>query len=66
MEEKKPEAAFPENLMGVNKLHNISEKSITESTISDMDSKLDHLPTLNSILRGNSEPLPPSKKKKYK
>ena len=66
MEEKKPETAFPENLMQENKAHNISQNTITESGISDIDSKLDHLPTIGSILRGNSEPLPPSKKKKYK
>lgn len=66
MEEKKPETAFPENLMEENKTNKISKNSITESGISDIDSKLDHLPTINSILRGNSDPLPPSKKKKYK
>ena len=66
MEEKRPETALPENLMEVNKSKNLSQKSITESSISEIDSKLDHLPTINSILRGNSEPLPPTKKKKYK
>ena len=66
MEEKKPETAFPENLMEENKTQNISQNSINESGISDIDSKLDHLPTIGSILRGNSEPLPPTKKKKYK
>ena len=30
-----------------------------------MDDNLDHLPTINSIMKGNAEPLPPSKKKKY-
>ena len=31
----------------------------------DIDDKLDYLPTINSIMKGNSEMLPPPKKKKY-
>jgi len=66
MEEKKPETAFPDNIIEDNNQQNITQKSITESGISDYDSKLDHLPTIGSILKGASDPLPPSKKKKYK
>ena len=65
MEEKKPEAALPNNILEENMNNNI-QKSITESGISDFDSQLDHLPTINSIMKGNHPPLPPSKKKKYK
>ena len=31
----------------------------------DIDDNLDHLPTVNSIMKGTSEMLPPPKKKKY-
>ena len=66
MEEKKPEMAFPEDFIEDNNINNITQKSITESGISDITEKMDHLPTINSIMKGKSEPLPPSKKKKYK
>ena len=66
MEEKKPEVALPNDLMENNSKHNITQKSITESGISDYDANLSHLPTIGSIMKGNSEPLPPSKNKKYK
>lgn len=36
-----------------------------ESEISDIDDNLDYLPTINDILKGNFEILPPPKKKKY-
>ena len=49
-----------------NSQHNITQKSITESGISDYDANLSHLPTIGSIMKGNSEPLPPSKNKKYR
>ena len=65
MEEKTPEAALPNDLMENNSQHNITQKSITESGISDFDANLSHLPTIGSIMKGNSEPLPPSKNKKY-
>ena len=65
MEEKQPEAALPNNIMEDN-MNNNNQQSITESGISDYDSQLDHLPTINSIMKGNHPPLPPSKKKKYK
>ena len=66
MEEKKPEEAFPfpENITEENNQNDIihqSVKSTTESTISD--SKLDHMPTINSIMKGDSKPLPPPKNK---
>ena len=66
MEEKKPEVALPNDLMENNSQHNITQKSITESGISDYDANLSHLPTIGSIMKGNSEPLPPSKNKKYR
>jgi hypothetical protein len=65
MEEKTPEAAFPNDLMENNSQHNITQKSISESGLSDFDANLSHLPTISSIMKGNSEPLPPSKNKKY-
>lgn len=65
MEEKKPEEAFPEDITDEKSKDNISKKSITESGMSDIDSKLDHLPTIYSIMKGKSEPLPPTKKNKY-
>ena len=65
MEEKKPEEAFPVEIIKENSQENIIQKPITESGMSDFDSKLDHLPTINSIMKGKSEPLPPTKKNKY-
>ena len=65
MEEKTPEVALPNDLMENNSKHNITQKSITDSGISDFDANLSHLPTIGSIMKGNSEPLPPAKIKKY-
>ena len=65
IEEKKPEEAFPVDIIEEKNIENNTQNPITESGISDIDSKLDHLPTINSIMKGNSEPLPPTKKKKY-
>ncbi len=65
MEEKTPEVALPNDLMENNSQHNITQKTITESAISDFDANLSHLPTIGSIMKGKSEPLPPSKGKKY-
>lgn len=65
MEEKTPEVALPNDLMENNSQHNITQKSITDSGISDFDANLSHLPTIGSIMKGNSEPLPPAKIKKY-
>ena len=65
MEEKKPEEAFPVDIIKENNQENVTQKPITESGMSDIDSKLDHLPTINSIMKGKSEPLPPTKKNKY-
>lgn len=65
MEEKTPEAALPNDLMENTSQHNITQKSISESGISDFDANLSHLPTIGSIMKGNSEPLPPAKNKKY-
>jgi len=57
IEEKTPEPTFPE-LMGVHNQNIIIQKSISQSGISDYDANLSHLPTINSILRGNSDLLP--------
>lgn len=65
MEEKTPEVALPNDLMENNSQHNITQKSITDSGISYFDANLSHLPTIGSIMKGNSEPLPPAKIKKY-
>ena len=65
MEEKTPEATLPDNLMENSSQHNITQKSITESGISDFDANLSHLPTIGSIMKGNSDLLPPTKKNKY-
>ena len=65
IEEKKPETALPDNIVDEISQKNITEKSITESGISDYEANMSHLPTINSIMKGKSEPLPPSKKNKY-
>ena len=67
MEEKTPEIALPENkIENINQENeNINEKSLTQSGVSDYDINLSHLPTINSIMKGKSEPLPPQKKNKY-
>ena len=68
IEEKKPEEALPspENVIENNNQKNSIQQSISsvaESAISD--SQLDHMPTISSIMRGDSKPLPPAKNKKY-
>jgi hypothetical protein len=65
IEEKKPETVLPDNIVGETNQKKITEKSITESGISDFEANMSHLPTINSIMKGTSEPLPPSKKNKY-
>ena len=65
IEEKKPETALPDNIVDEISQKDITEKSITESGISDYEANMSHLPTINSIMKGISEPLPPSKKNKY-
>lgn len=67
MEEKTPEIALPENkIENINQENeNINEKSLTQNGVSDYDINLSHLPTINSIMKGKSEPLPPQKKNKY-
>ena len=63
IEGKIPEKTFSKNIENVEiKLNN---EPLQQSTGADMDDNLDHLPTINSIMKGNAEPLPPSKKKKY-
>lgn len=65
IEEKKPEALFPDNIKDEHSQKFIIEQSLTESGITDYEANLDHLPTIQSIMKGKSDPLPPSKKKKY-
>ena len=65
IEEKKPEAVFPDNIKDDHSQKYIIEKSLTESGITDYEANLDHLPTIYSIMKGKSDPLPPSKNKKY-
>lgn len=48
-----------------NNNQNIIQKSISQSVNSDFDANLSHLPTINSIMKGNSGPLPPLKINKY-
>ena len=63
IEGKIPEKTFSKDIENVEiKLNN---EPLQQSTGADMDDNLDHLPTINSIMKGNAEPLPPSKKKKY-
>ena len=57
IEEKKPEPTFPE-LMDIHNHNIIIQKAISQSGISDFDVNLSHLPTINSILRGDSDLLP--------
>lgn len=57
IEGKTPEPTFQE-LMGEDNQNIIIKKSISPSGISDYVANLSHLPTINSILRGNSELLP--------
>ena len=67
IEEKKPDES---NMDSVNDLNSNTQKElnrnqpeITQSI--DIDDSLDYLPTINDILKGDMELLPPSKKKKY-
>lgn len=60
----------PETVLSDNNFENISQnntiqKSISQSVNSDFDANLSHLPTIFSIMRGNSQPLPPMKINKY-
>ena len=62
IEEKMPEQN------NVNENNNYQEnvnKNPLEGSV-DIDENLDHLPTVNSIMKGRAELLPPPKKKKYK
>ena len=56
---------FPDNIKDDHSQKYIIEKSLTESGITDYEANLDHLPTIYSIMKGKSDPLPPSKNKKY-
>ena len=63
IEGKIPEKTFSKDIENVEiKLNN---EPLQQSTGADVDDNLDHLPTINNIMKGNAEPLPPSKKKKY-
>ena len=64
IEEKFPDQSNVENLNNQNE--GFPQQIQNPSQIGDIDDQLDHLPTINSIMKGNSELLPPPKKKKYK
>ena len=60
-----PEVALSNDILENNSQSNIIQKSISQSITSDFDAHLSHLPTIFSIMKGNSQPLPPLKKNKY-
>ena len=60
-----PEAVLSNDKFENNSQSNIIQKSISQSITSDFDAHLSHLPTIFSIMKGNSQPLPPLKKNKY-
>lgn len=67
MEEKFPEESNANlNNENDNFPQEMNQNQLKESEIGDIDDNLDHLPTINSIMKGNSDMLPPPKKKKYK
>ena len=59
IEEKIPEKTYSKDIIENNK------KPVEQSLGLDYDDNLDKLPTIMSIMRGEKELLPPSKKKKY-
>ena len=63
IEEKFPDQSNIDNLNNPNE--SFPKQSRNQSQIGDIDDNLDHLPTINSIMKGNSDLLPPPKKKKY-
>ena len=60
-----PEAALSNDISENNSQSNIIKKSISQSVTSEFDANLSHLPTIFSIMKGNSQPLPPLKTNKY-
>ena len=64
IEEKLPDQSNVDYLNNPNQ--SFPQQSRNQSQVGDIDDNLDHLPTINSIMKGNSELLPPPKKKKYK
>ena len=67
IEEKKPDES---NMDIANDLNSNNQKEINQnqpeiSQSIEIDDNLDYLPTINDILKGNMELLPPPKKKKY-
>ena len=64
IEEKFPDQSHVDDLNNQNEGFP-QQMSQNPSQIGDIDDNLDHLPTINSIMKGNSEMLPPPKKKKY-
>ena len=65
IEEKFPDQSHVDDLNNQNEGFP-QQMSQNPSQIADIDENLSHLPTINSIMKGNSEMLPPPKKKKYK
>ena len=64
IEEKFPDQSNVDNLNNNDDFP--QEMNQNQSQIGDIDDNLDHLPTVNSIMKGVGELLPPPTKKKYK
>jgi hypothetical protein len=60
-----PGTVLSDNITENDSQNNIIQKSISQSVNPDFDANLSHLPTIFSIMRGNSQPLPPMKINKY-
>ena len=70
IEEKVPDVSNMNSINESNKENMEQEQEQQQNFIQkeesgDIDDNLDHLPTVNSIMKGTSEMLPPPKKKKY-
>ena len=70
IEEKVPDVSNMNSINESNKENMEQEQEQQQNFIKkeesgDIDDNLDHLPTVNSIMKGTSEMLPPPKKKKY-
>ena len=64
IEQKVPEKTETKDIEANNNLQE-NQQPMIQSTRTDLDDKFDKLPTINSIMQGKAELLPPSKKKKY-
>ena len=64
-ENNNPESDLSNEIIENNNQNNIIQKSISQSVNSNYDANFSHLPTIFSIMKGNSQPLPPLKSNKY-